>query len=105
MQSGYHILLGFVEDRLVASCTALVIDNLTHEQRPYMLIENVVTHPDFRRRGYGSQLLQSAIQLAGGQNCYKVMLLTGSKLPSTLDFYRRAGFNDRDKTAFIHWLP
>ena len=32
------------------------------------------------------------------------MLLTGSKSEKTLDFYRRAGYNSADKTAFIQWL-
>lgn len=37
-------------------------------------------------------------------NCYKMMLLTGSKKESTLAFYARAGYNSTDKTAFIQWL-
>ena len=36
--------------------------------------------------------------------CYKIMLMTGSKEESTLNFYRRAGYNSEDKTAFITWL-
>ena len=33
-----------------------------------------------------------------------MMLLTGSHDPKTLDFYRHAGYNSTDKTAFIQWL-
>ena len=33
-----------------------------------------------------------------------MMLLTGSKKKSTLDFYRKAGYNSEDKTAFIQWV-
>lgn len=36
--------------------------------------------------------------------CYKMMLLTGAKSESTLDFYRNAGYNSEDKTAFAQWL-
>lgn len=32
------------------------------------------------------------------------MLLTGSKTPKTLEFYKNAGYNSTDKTAFIKWL-
>lgn len=32
------------------------------------------------------------------------MLLTGSKEESTLNFYRKAGYNSSDKTAFIQWI-
>lgn len=37
-------------------------------------------------------------------NYYKMMLLTGSKEESTLNFYRNAGYNSSDKTAFIQWI-
>jgi hypothetical protein len=37
-------------------------------------------------------------------NCYKIMLLTGSKKKETLNFYGNAGYNSTDKTAFIQWL-
>lgn len=33
-----------------------------------------------------------------------MMLLTGSKSEETLNFYRNAGYNSADKTAFIQWL-
>lgn len=100
----YHILLGIEEKRLVSSCVLLIVPNLTHAQRPYALVENVVTHRDFRGRGYASQLLTYAGQLAKVQHCYKIMLMTGSKEESVLGFYRRAGYNSYDKTAFVQWL-
>ncbi len=33
-----------------------------------------------------------------------MMLLTGSKEDATLKFYRNAGYNSSDKTAFVQWL-
>ena len=39
--------------------------------------------------------------IAEKENCYKMMLLTGSKKPETLRFYEKAGYNSSDKTAFI----
>ena len=44
------------------------------------------------------------IIVAEEENCYKMMLLTGSKEESTLQFYEKAGYNRKDKTAFIQWL-
>ena len=32
------------------------------------------------------------------------MLLTGSKEKSTLNFYEQAGYNSKDKTAFVQWI-
>lgn len=72
--------------------------------RPYAFVENVVTHADFRGRGLASECLEYARWIAQQCNCYKMMLLTGSRDPGTLDFYRKAGYNSEDKTAFIRWL-
>lgn len=45
-----------------------------------------------------------AKNIAKESGCYKMMLLTGSKEDSTLNFYRNAGYNSTDKTAFIQWI-
>lgn len=101
----HHMLLGLEDSKIVSSCVITVIHNLTHGQRPYALIENVITHEAYRNRGYATELLDYAKELAVSKNCYKIMLLTGSKKESTLNFYQKAGYNCTDKTGFIQWLP
>jgi GNAT superfamily N-acetyltransferase len=96
-----HYLVADLEGRIVASCVITIILNLTRGARPYGLIENVVTHPDFRKRGIGTRLLQAVLKLAWEQDCYKVMLLTGRKDSATLRFYEQAGFKAGVKTGFI----
>lgn len=87
--------------KIVASCTLAVIKNLTRNLRPYGLIENVITRADCRKKGYGTKVLHKAIDICRERNCYKVMLLTGSKSESTLRFYENAGFAKDVKTGYI----
>ena len=96
---GSDILVGVVDDVLVASCTLIIIPNLTRGGAPYALIENVVTHADHRRHGYGKAILDAAVEAAWRVECYKAMLLTGSKDPGTLAFYQDVGFA-QSKTGF-----
>ena len=100
----HHIIVAEEDGKIVSSCVCVIIPNLTHGQRSYAFVENVVTHPDYRRRGLAAACLDYAKQLAEKENCYKMMLLTGSREESTLRFYERAGYNSKDKTAFIQWL-
>ena len=100
----YHLLVGEINSRVVSSVTIIIIKNLTHNLRPYALIENVVTHEDYRNNGYASALIEHACEIAKNNNCYKIMLMTGSKKESTLNFYEKCGFNKNDKTGFIKWL-
>lgn len=99
-----HIIVGVENGEIISSCVAVIVPNLTHRQRPYCFVENVITSTQYRKKGCASALLQYARKLAAEEKCYKVMLLTGSKEESTLNFYRKSGYNSSDKTAFIQWL-
>ncbi|MDD6446288.1 GNAT family N-acetyltransferase [Oscillospiraceae bacterium LCP25S3_E3] len=100
----HHIIVNVVDGRIVSSCVCVIIPNLTRNVRPYAFVENVVTHLECRGKGYATECLNYAREIAKNQNCYKMMLLTGSKEQKTLDFYENAGYNSADKTAFIQWL-
>jgi GNAT superfamily N-acetyltransferase len=93
------------DGKLIASCTLILVPNLTRGARPYGLIENVVTHPDYRKRGLGTQLLKTALEMAWQANCYKVMLMTSRKSEDTLKFYEQAGFLRGVKTGFVAKAP
>lgn len=100
----HHIIVAQEDGEIVASCVCVIIPNLTHSQRPYALIENVITHEAYRKRGLATACLNYAKKIAEKENCYKMMLLTGSKEESTLKFYEMAGYNKNDKTGYIQWL-
>ena len=100
----HHIIVAEVEDKIVSSCVCVIIPNLTHNQQSYAFIENVITDEGYRGQGLATQCLNYAKKIAEDEKCYKMMLLTGSKKESTLNFYRQAGYNSEDKTAFIQWI-
>ena len=77
---------------VVSCCTLCVIPNMSRGMKPYGLLENVVTHPKYRRKGFATTLLKTAQSIAWELGCYKIMLLTGSQQESTLLFYKKCGF-------------
>lgn len=100
----HHIIVCEVDNIIVSSCVCVIVPNLTRNVRPYALVENVVTHMDYRGKGYATACLNYAKELAIESDCYKIMLLTGSKNKRTFEFYEKACYNSEDKTAFISWL-
>lgn len=100
----HHIIVAEEDGIIVSSCVCVIIPNLTHNQQPYAFVENVITDEKYRGRGLATACLNYAKEIAVKENCYKLMLLTGSKKESTLKFYEQAGYNRNDKTAFIQWI-
>lgn len=96
-----HYIVVEVDGKIVSACNIAIIKNLTRNLRPYGLIENVVTDHNYRKKGYATRVLNMAVNIAKDNNCYKVMLLTGSKKEETLKFYEQAGFARGIKTGFI----
>jgi GNAT superfamily N-acetyltransferase len=96
---GMTVLAAFDERTAVSSVTLMVVPNITRGGSPYALIENVVTHAAYRKRGHARTLIDRATALTWEAGCYKVMLLTGSQDPATLRFYANCGFA-QNKTGF-----
>ncbi len=100
----HHIIVKEADGKIAASCVCVIIPNLTRNVRPYAFVENVVTRKDARGRGYATECLNYAKEIAEKAGCYKMRVVTGSKEGATLRFYENAGYNSADKTAFIQWL-
>jgi GNAT superfamily N-acetyltransferase len=97
-----HIYLGaFVGDFLISVCNAAVIPNLTRGARPYAVVENVVTHTAYRRRGIGTIIMRELLARCWSRRCYKVMLLSGVARGDAHDFYVAVGFDKTAKQAFV----
>ena len=82
--------------RLVAMATLHLLPNATQGGRPYAVVENVVTLPDYEGQGFGRRVMQAVIAAAWDADAYKVMLMTG-KTGQAKGFYERLGFTDDEK--------
>lgn len=87
-----YLLVVEEDGKAVSSVQVAIIEGLTHNVRPFAVIENVVTHGDYQNRGFASALLERATEIVKENNCYKLFLETGSNKESTLNFYRKNGF-------------
>lgn len=99
-----YLLVVEENESVVSTVQMAIIESLTHNIRPFAVIENVVTHIDYRNKGYASALLDKASAIAKERRCYKVFLETGSNKESTLNFYRNNGFEIDKKHSCLKRL-
>ena len=99
-----YLLVVEENGKVVSTVQMAIIESLTHNIRPFAVIENVVTHMDYRNKGYASALLDKASEIAKECRCYKVFLETGSNKESTLNFYRKNGFEIDKKHSCLKRL-
>ena len=86
--------------RVVSSCYAAYIPNLTRGNRGICFIENVVTDKDNRKQGLASRVIDMAVVFAKERHCYKVILQSGASRTEAHRFYESKGFNGTSKKAF-----
>jgi ribosomal protein S18 acetylase RimI-like enzyme len=87
-----HLLVAVLDERVLGTMDLLVVPNLTHEGRPWAIVENVVVSEAVRGRGVGRALMQRLIELARAAGCYKVQLISGKHRTEAHAFYRSLGF-------------
>ena len=100
-KDSFYILVVEDEGKVVSSVQLAIIPSLTHNVRSFAIVENVVTHENYRNKGYASALLQKAAEIAKNHNCYKLSLETGSNRESTLNFYKNNGFEIDSKRSCL----
>ncbi len=57
-----------------------------------ILLEDAIIHPDFRRQGYGSRLLEYVIAFAKRKNFKRITLLTDKISEESQSFFEHFGF-------------
>ncbi|MBN2066560.1 MAG: GNAT family N-acetyltransferase [Candidatus Thermoplasmatota archaeon] len=100
-----HCFIAYEKNTPVATCMITIIPNLTRKQRPYAVIENVVTHENFRKKGYGKSIIEKVVEYAKLEQCYKIMLLSSSVRTGAHQFYEKIGFDGSSKKGFQLRIP
>jgi GNAT superfamily N-acetyltransferase len=102
---GLHLFVLEAGGAVVATTYLNVIPNLTRSAAPYAVVENVVVEETLRGTGLGKRIMADTLQVAWDAGCYKAMLMTGSRRPSTHAFYQACGFDAGAKFAFLARPP
>ena len=79
-------------DRVIVAMINLLFTISTAEGGFVILLEDLVVHDSFRGHGYGSQLLEYAINFAKQKNFLRITLLTDRPELRSQSLFKRYGF-------------
>ena len=66
---------------------------------PFILMEDVVIHPDHRGLGYGAKLVDHVVEFAKQKNFKRITLLTDKMSADSQEFFKKHGFE------YSHMVP
>ena len=92
-------------ERVAATAMLITAPNLLRAGRRHGILENVVSHPDFRRGGYGRAVVEAALQAAWDKDCFHVLMQSGRQDPAVHRFYKDRGFLAGFRTAYVVHNP
>jgi GNAT superfamily N-acetyltransferase len=97
------VFVAVAGERVAATCMLITVPNLLRGGRRLGVLENVASHPDFRRGGYGRAVVEAALQAAWDKDCFHVLMQSGRQDPAVHQFYKARGFIPGLRTAYaIH---
>ena len=77
---------------LIATGTLIIEQKLIFNCAKLGHIEDVCVKKEYRRKGYGKEIVKKIVEEAKNRNCYKVTLTCSE---SNVDFYKTTGFEQR----------
>ncbi|MDQ7092543.1 GNAT family N-acetyltransferase [Desulfosporosinus sp. PR] len=97
----YKVFVAEAKQKIVATCSLIIIENLGHQGAKLALAEGMIVSPEYRGCGLGRQLMQFVLEQAKKENCYKLMLSSNKKRVEAHNFYLRQGFQQHGISFMI----
>lgn len=88
----YRIYVAKADDKIIGTFALLITDNLAHLGAPSGIVEDLVVHPSWQRKGVGKQIMEFARKRCREMGCYKLALSSNLKRKAAHRFYESLGF-------------
>jgi len=87
--SNHFVYVAILDGRVIGSTTMLIEPKFIHDGGNVAHIEDVVVSNEYQGKGIGEMLMQSLLDLAKDNNCYKTILYCSDEVKP---FYEKIGF-------------
>src|ERR671934_445251 len=92
------------QNRSIVGMINLLFTISTAEGGFVILLEDLIIHKEFQGKGYGSKLLNHAIEFAKQKNFLRITLLTDRPENVAQEFFRKYGFVESSMIPMRLWI-
>jgi GNAT superfamily N-acetyltransferase len=91
---GCEVIVAEEEGRVIGTLTLMIVPNLSHNGKPWIIVENVVVDNKYRRTGAGKLLMEYIKEKALATGCCKIQLMSDKRRTEEAHkFYKAIGYN------------
>jgi GNAT superfamily N-acetyltransferase len=103
-EGGYFLVGVWDGDELCGAAEGVVCRQLSHDSRPFMVMENFIVAAAHRRKGLGRLLIAEIERLAVENRCRTLFFCSGVRRTGAHAFYESAGFAPDVTRGFKKYL-
>lgn len=91
---GCEVIVAEEDSKVIGTSMLTIVPNLSHNGKPWIIVENVVVDNKFRRTGAGKLLMDYIKEKALETGCCKIQLMSDKRRTEEAHkFYREIGYN------------
>ncbi len=89
----YYIYLAYLENIIIGTFSLLFMPTMMHPGfYKSAILDSVAIHSNYRGKGWGTKMMQKALEISSDAGCYKVTLSSNLKRDRAHKFYYSLGF-------------
>ncbi len=89
----YYIYLAYLEERVIGTFSLLFMPTMMHRGfHKSAIVDSVAISKDYRSQGWGTKMMQKALEISANAGCYKVTLSSNFTRKRAHKFYESLGF-------------
>ncbi len=89
----YYIYLASLENKVIGTFSLLFMPTMMHPGfHKSAILDSVAIDSDYRGKGWGTKMVQKALEISADAGCYKVTLSSSIKRDRAHKFYESLGF-------------
>ncbi|MDL2253912.1 GNAT family N-acetyltransferase [Ruminococcaceae bacterium OttesenSCG-928-I18] len=102
----YHVLAAECDGEMAGAAMGILCENLAPSCTPFLLVEDVVVSSAHQRKGVGKKLMEALEEIARGEGCVYICLVSQEKRSGAHRFYEALGYDaDRGFQKFLGRKP